>query len=411
MNTHKKKALGLLASLTLIAGSLGVGHVAPAHARVSTVSTAALAPADPPPAVAIAHALTLALDVSAFPAGGVVLHKHVDTTSDALTADNFFGDNSDTQGTTYDELGFSASLIEKVRLPFFDNQSRQAWLVATIFPSPEAAHQAFLQDSSSSVCDASPVLNVSIEYLSCAFFSSDNSSSADYVIADTGNVEFAVVGFVGEATIPARDRAIRDATYVAQQEAGHVLHALALNFVTPPPAAPTATVAPPPPTATATPATGATATPGPRLVAAPAPTGAATPVPTAAPSGGASCPAVLHNAQWGAVSLSPDTYAGCTVDIAGRMYGTQVIAGGLSYDTQLNPDGGRDWTVFAHDTNANRPSIANGAWVRIQGRVQGAVAAADPATGAFAGNVPAVTVTQIGAITAAQARAMGADNG
>jgi photosystem II stability/assembly factor-like uncharacterized protein len=55
-----------------------------------------------------------------------------------------------------------------------------------------------------------------------------------YVVATAGTVEFDVVGFVEEASPAARERAVRDVSYVAVHEAGHVNHLLALGSLGPP---------------------------------------------------------------------------------------------------------------------------------------------------------------------------------
>lgn len=94
----------------------------------------------------------LALDITAFPAGAVLLHQHVDTTAAEVNAEGITG-SPDTQGNIYTQLHFEASLIEKVRLPSFNTVGRAVWLIATIFPSVTDAQEAFLQDTRFDQCD------------------------------------------------------------------------------------------------------------------------------------------------------------------------------------------------------------------------------------------------------------------
>src|SRR5581483_11294334 len=98
-------------------------------------------------------------------------------------------------------------------------------------------------------------------------------------------------------TDAARGRAIRDVSYVARQEALHILHVLASGAPASPSAAPTSTPQP-------------------------SPTTTSTQKPA---SSNKLCPEVLHDKGWGKVSLRPDRYVGCQVDIAAQVYGTQTL--------------------------------------------------------------------------------------
>ena len=180
------------------------------------------------PAAAAINPHVLALKVSAFPAGAFITHEHVDRTAKAVDAEGFVGSPS-TQGNFYQRLHFTGSLFQSARLPTFQGASRELWLLATVFPSANVAKQALAADAHFSECDLSPAIPTLAGAVTCAYSNAQGPEAGMYVLSTVGRVEFIVVGFVGMASSAARARAIRDATYLALQEAGHVRHVLVVS--------------------------------------------------------------------------------------------------------------------------------------------------------------------------------------
>lgn len=195
-------------------GGLAIALVLVVQAMGLRPATAAINP----------HALTL--KASAFPAGAFITHEHVDRTARAVDAEGFVGSPS-TQGNFYQRLHFTGSLFESVRLPDFQGASRNLWLLATVFPSASVAKQALAADAHFSECDLSPAIPTLAGAVTCAYSNTQGPEAGMYVLAAIGPVEFITLGFVGMASPAARSRAIRDATYVALHEAGHIRHVLA----------------------------------------------------------------------------------------------------------------------------------------------------------------------------------------
>jgi hypothetical protein len=180
------------------------------------------------PVAAATDPHVLGLGVSAFPAGAFITHEHVDATAAAVDAEGFVGSPT-TQGNYYARLRFGGSLYESVRLPHFKAVSRQVWLLATIFPTASAATQALDADATFDQCDASPVIHTQARTVTCSYINKGGPESGMYALATIGNVEFIVLGFVHEASLAARVRAEKDATYVVLQEIAHVRHLRALG--------------------------------------------------------------------------------------------------------------------------------------------------------------------------------------
>lgn len=178
------------------------------------------------PAAAAINPHTLALKANAFPAGAFITHEHVDLTARTVNAEGFVGSPS-TQGNFYQRLHFNGSLFESARLPAYQGASRQLWLLATVFPSASVAKEALAADAHFSECDLSPAVRTLAGAVTCAYSNARGPEAGMYVLATIGPVEFIALGFVGMASPAARSRAVRDATYVALHEAGHIRHVLA----------------------------------------------------------------------------------------------------------------------------------------------------------------------------------------
>lgn len=363
---------------------------------------------------------TLALNIDAFPAGAVITHRQVDRTAGAVDAEGVLGMTAK-PGEFYHRLHFVGTVAERALLPRYNGAARAIWLMATVFPSSAAAIRAYEADSDfGNGCGASPAVAVSIPLQTCAY--GDAKESGMYVIGTSGSVEFVVVGFVERGSHPALDQAIRDASYVARREVAHVTTVLTPHNVTrlatpsaQPTAAPTSTptqgslpvATQTPVDATHTPAT-ATSQPTSRpLPLAPTSTPAATrrhrPV-----SANKRCPGVLQNKGWGRVSLRPDLYIGCVVNIAAYVGATQTEQSSVSYNANLNPDVGPDWFIFAHDYSDSPPSIPNNTWVRLQGVIQASTPGYN-SSGSYVGNEPDIKVQRIVTISEREAKRMGAD--
>jgi len=352
---------------------------------------------------------TLALDVSAFPSEAVITRNRVDYTAAAVNAESILGGNPDKHGTLYQRLHFSGSITERALLPRYNGGVRTVWLMATVFPSAAAAAQAYGSDAElGSTCTASPSVPVVTPLQTCAYGGAKATESGMYAIGTSGPVEFIVVGFIEKGSLAARDQAIRDASFVAQHEAAHVT-VLLRHSPLPTPAAP-ATTRPSltpigtPPGAAPTPASTAVA----QSTAAAAKT-ATTGTTHKQVSSNKRCPAVLHNKDWRRVNLRPDLYIGCVVDIAAQVYSTDTLNNYVSYDANLNPDNGPNWTVFAYDYSDNPLTIANGTWERIQGSIESSASGQNSTTGAFTGYVPQLKVQHIHQISTAEAKRMGGD--
>jgi hypothetical protein len=179
------------------------------------------------PAAAVdVHLLGLAVD--AFPAGAVITRERVDTTAAEINAEGLVGMPS-TQGDFYRQLHFAGALFESGRLPRFRGATREVWLLATLFPSAAVAGEALAADASFNQCDGSPTLPIPGRVVTCAYINRQGPEAGLYVLSTVGPVEFIVVGFVHSASRAAQDRAIRDASFVARHEAGHLRHLLALG--------------------------------------------------------------------------------------------------------------------------------------------------------------------------------------
>lgn len=164
----------------------------------------------------------LALQPSAFPAGAFITHEHVDRTAAAVDAEGFVGSPS-TQGQYYESLHFAGSIFQSARLPAFNAAGREVWLLASIFPSAAVAGQALAADAHFAQCDRSPVLPAMPAHtMTCAYSNASASESGMYVVAAVGRVEFIVLGFVKLASDAARERAMRDAAFLALHEAARV---------------------------------------------------------------------------------------------------------------------------------------------------------------------------------------------
>jgi len=110
------------------------------------------------------------------------------------------------------------------------------------------------------------------------------------------------------------------------------------------------------------------------------------------------------------VSLRPDLYIGCNVDIAAQVYGTQPLDQKVEYNVDLNPTNGPSHEVFTQDYDANPPTLPNGTWVRVTGVIDASVQGQN-AFGGYVGNVPEVHISTIIQITQPEAVAEGADSG
>jgi hypothetical protein len=164
----------------------------------------------------------LALQTSAFPAGAFITHEHIDRTAAAVDAEGFVGSPS-TQGQYYESLHFAGSIYQSARLPAFNAAGREVWLLATIFPSPIAASQALAADARFAQCDRSPTLAAMPAHtVTCAYTNASATESGMYVVSAIGRVEFIVLGFVKLASDTARERAVRDAAFLALREAARV---------------------------------------------------------------------------------------------------------------------------------------------------------------------------------------------
>ena len=170
----------------------------------------------------------LGLAVHAFPAGAFIMRDRIDATAAAVNAEGFVGTPT-TQGTFYRRLHFSGALFESARLPRFHGAAREVWLLATLFPSAAVAGQALDADATFDRCDISPALPIRARTVTCAYINPQGPEAGLYVLSTVGPVEFIVLGFVHSASRAARDRAVRDASFVALQEAFHLHHLLALG--------------------------------------------------------------------------------------------------------------------------------------------------------------------------------------
>jgi len=352
----------------------------------------------------------LALDVGAFPAGAVITRNQVDHTAAAVNAEGILGGTPDKHGALYQRLRFSGSITERALLPRYNGAVRTVWLMATVFPSAVAAAQAYGSDAElGSTCIASPSVPVVTPLQTCAYGDAKANESGMYAIGTSGPVEFIVVGFIEKGSLAARDQAVRDASFVTQHEATHLATVLLRHSPLPTPAAP-ATMRPSltpigaPPGTAPTPASTAVA----QSTAATTKT-ATTGTTHKQVSSNKRCPAVLHNKDWRRVNLRPDLYIGCVVDIAAQVYSTDTLNNYVSYDANLNPDNGPDWTVFAYDYSDNPLTIANGTWERIQGSIESSASGQNSTTGAFTGYVPQLKVQHIHQISTAEAKRMGGD--
>jgi hypothetical protein len=180
------------------------------------------------PTMAALDLRVLGLAVDAFPVGASITHNHVDTTAAAVNAEGFVGTPT-TQGNFYQRLHFSGALFESSSLPRFHSAAREVWLLATLFPSAAVARRALDADAPLDQCDTSPRLPLQARTATCAYINRHGPESGLYVLSTVGPVEFIVVGFVHSASRAARDRAIRDTSFVALHEAVHLQHLLALG--------------------------------------------------------------------------------------------------------------------------------------------------------------------------------------
>ena len=171
--------------------------------------------------------LVLSLGTRGFPAGAVLTHRHVDVMPAAIRAESIFG-VPNTQGQRYDRLQIRGALFESVRLPRLDGAARELAVLSSVFPSFAAANAALRQDAALRGCRASPLVALPVRARTCAFQDRRAPLSGMYVFATSGNVEVVVIGEVLSATPPALRRAIRDASYAAQNMASHLTHVLAL---------------------------------------------------------------------------------------------------------------------------------------------------------------------------------------
>ena len=182
----------------------------------------------PRPAAAAADPHILSLSTHSFPAGAFITHEHVDLTATAVNAEGFVGTPT-RQGDYYAGLHFGGSLFQSVRLPGFNGAARQVWLLATVFPSAEAATQALSADATFDQCDVSPAIPSATHTVTCSYINARGPEAGMYALATVSNVEFIVLGFVHRASLSARLRAEKDVTFVTLQEIAHVRHLLALG--------------------------------------------------------------------------------------------------------------------------------------------------------------------------------------
>jgi hypothetical protein len=139
-----------------------------------------------------------------------------------VNAEGFVGSPS-TQGEFYEKLHFAGSVYQSARLPAFDAAGREVWLLATIFPSAAVAGQALAADAHFAQCDQSPALaGMPAHTVTCAYSNASAAESGMYVVSAVGRVEFIVLGFVKAASPQARERAARDAAYLARREAARI---------------------------------------------------------------------------------------------------------------------------------------------------------------------------------------------
>lgn len=200
------------------------------HIMIGLAVSLALVSAGRPVDAATADPHYLGLGADAFPAGALITHEHIDRTAAAVDAEGLVGQQN-AQGEFYQRLHVIGSLFESARLPMFDGSTREVWLLASLFPSPSAAAQAFTADARFSQCDESPVLRLPVRSITCAYTNSRGPESGMYVVATSGPVEFIIVGFVHEASVAARLRAERDSAYLAVHEVNHVQHVIALGLL------------------------------------------------------------------------------------------------------------------------------------------------------------------------------------
>jgi hypothetical protein len=200
------------------------------HTTVSVTLALALSvmPVEARSAMAALDLHILGLAADAFPAGAFITHNHVDTTPAAVNAEGFVGTPT-TQGNFYQRLHFSGALFESARLPRFHGAAREVWLLATLFPSAAVARKALDADATLDRCDTTPRLPIRARTATCAYINRQGPEAGLYVLSTVGPVEFIIVGFVHSASRAARDRGIRDASFVALHEAFHLHHLLALG--------------------------------------------------------------------------------------------------------------------------------------------------------------------------------------
>ena len=351
---------------------------------------------------------TLALAVNGFPSGAVITRNQVDHTIAAVNAEGILGTTSK-PGALYQRLHFAGSAVERVLLPRYNGAARAVWLMATVFPSPSTAAQAYGADSDfGNTCDTSPAVQISTPLQTCAYGDAKANESGMYAVGTSGPIEFVVIGFIEKGSLVARAQAVHDATTVTQHEAAHVTALLRPSPLPTPVTSISAHLSPTPmstpPSTTPTPVSTAAA----QATALPAKT-ATTGTTHKQVSSNKRCPAVLHNKDWRRVNLRPDLYIGCVVDIAAQIYSTQTLDSYVSYNANLNPDNGPEWDIFAYDYSDTPPTIADGTWERIQGSVESSASGQNSTTGAFTGNVPQLKVQHIHQISTAEAKHMGGD--
>ncbi len=130
----------------------------------------------------------LAIDVSAFPPGSVILQEHVDRTAAQVNQEGIDGISSK-QGAAYAHFGFRGSVVEKARVPFNGRAVNALWIIASVFPSVKAAQGAWLNDARFVQCNASPALDIPERSVTCGYLNPQGRESGMYAVVVSGVIE------------------------------------------------------------------------------------------------------------------------------------------------------------------------------------------------------------------------------
>lgn len=205
----------------------------------------------------------LALDVGDLPSGAVVLTTRIATTAAAVNAEGVLGSQT-TQGTDYQRLGFTGSLVERVNLPRVEGKQHQLLFLVTAFPSAEAATHAYADDNNSlgDTCTSSPDLKLTVPTQTCGYSSSTpNEETGMYVVGVSGPLEFTLVSFAAGVSSSLRTMVRSEVSLTAARLVTRIV-ALVRATRRGPVATPTVSPAPAPqPHRTATPGSSATNSP------------------------------------------------------------------------------------------------------------------------------------------------------